>query len=407
MTITKLIPASFALSKLVRLGAVLLLMGSVSVEDFSIWISCSLVLQYTGFLQLGIPAATSRELAIAIGQNDLWRAVMLQVTAIKVQIMLAALIVVIVVFIFGRMNLALLIIGYIVTTHFSALMVTAARFSLRNKVTVFSQLADALVILTGLFYASLTLTVEGLLAIYLAANMTSAFICLPSKRVLRKSFSLDREWLSFIGPAILQALPLVLFSFLILFRGTWDIILIELCGDASNAGFSGTLILTDSFRTLTALLMTVFVPVIANQFGKANATVSSAMIRHLNRFAHITIALSITCVLITFFFGDTIMREYLPQYQDLSAEFFLKVIVLSTALISMPYYSFLTATRQVKTALSIISASLISGIFIALVLASFFDILYALLVGSFAANCLALAAQFIHIKYYLENYDVN
>ena len=70
MQLRILIPIVAGINKIIRLVGVLVFMKLADPTEFSVWITCSLILQFSVFLQLGVPGPACRECSIAIGKND-------------------------------------------------------------------------------------------------------------------------------------------------------------------------------------------------------------------------------------------------------------------------------------------------------------------------------------------------
>lgn len=398
LSLEKAVPISLAASKLIRLSAVFMLMTSISDQEFGLWVTCSLLLQYTVFLQLGIPAPASRESAIALGRGESDKSDSFKVVALRVQNVAAAIIIFVGALMFADTANVWLIIGYIICSHFSALIVTLARFSLRYRAVVISQLSEAVIIGSLVLWKFPSLSVPFLLGVYLFASVVSACICLPATNILKRSLRPDLSWVSECKALLPLALPLLAFTFLILFRGTWDIIVVGLLGSESQTGFVAAQSLADSFRILAALLMSVFVPTASFLYGNNKEVISEQLSNYLEKFIMLTVCIACLLITATLCIGDFLLNFFLPQYQNFSQFFFYKIVALAGGLISMPYYSFLTAVRKVADALLIISLSLVVGLMTALGVVFYTDLISAVLIGSVAASYSALGIQRVHFK---------
>ena len=352
------VPASFLISKISRLIAIFYLMSLLAPQYFSDWITISLILQYSLYLQLGIPVSSSRELSISIGRKDTNAKIAFSVMPIQF-LFLASLLLFIILRNFYHEENFYIIFSYITISHLSALLLTLARSKFQNNKVVIANSIDAVIVVLGIMLWSLSNPIQSILLTYIVAGFFVSLICLPSWEIIKEILMLNSIKIKKFLYLIKLSLPLVIFNILVLFRSSWDILLLKFFYTLDGeAGYISSQIFIDSIRILSSLLAIFYIPYLAKIFGENKERISYHSIQELKNFKKLT--------LIIFILGLTTLypilifaSNYYVEYSNLVNIYYFRTIAILLGIISLPNLLFFNTIRKPLLSIKILAVSII------------------------------------------------
>ena len=392
-----ILPLSVLMVKIVRFIAVFYFMSLVVPEDFVKWVLISLILQYSLFLQLGVPAPTSRELSIAYGKGDLKKVLHFSTLSIQIFLIASLALYLFINFFYLEEN-GYKVFWYVTTSHGSALLVMQARATFQNYKVIISQCLECLIICIGLFYLDSSNPLESLINIYLIAAILTCLICFPSLKISGLVLKLYRVFSKEIIELLKFSLPLLMFTFFMLFKSTWDILAINYYEIKNSSLYVSSNILSDCIRILSSLLSMVFVPYMAKKYGECDESISVDLLLELKRYQFFSI---LTFVLITLALYPTLyfgINYYYPEYINVIDIFFIRTVAVLIGILSLPRLLFLTTIRQTHVVNLIMVACILVGLFLTIFLKSFFDIFYTMTLSILMSNLLCYVITNIYTK---------
>lgn len=391
------LPVSILIVKIARFTAVFYFMGIVAPEDFSKWILINLILQYSLFLQLGFPGPTSRELSIAYGKHDL-KAVS-RITILSLQVFLIASIVfyLLLDFFYLKENFTH-VFWYVTISHASALLVMQARATFQNYKVIISQCIECLIIFIGLFYLNSSNPLESLINIYLVAGFLSCIILFPKIRITLLALKIY----SAFGKEALKMLkyswPILLFTLFMLFKSTWDILLVNYFEIENSSSYISSNILGDCIRIIISLLSMVFLPYMAKKYGEASESISAELIAELKRYqsvsllAFVFIAVALYPIL---YYGS---NYYYTEYMNSIDIFFIRTIAVLFGILSVPNLLFLSTIRLPNISNLIVISSILIGLLLTIFLKDVFGIFYTMPLSILISNLICYILSNVYIR---------
>lgn len=395
-----LIPVSSLMSKIARFLAVFYLMSLIPSEEFAKWILISLILQYSLFLQLGVPTPTSRELSISYGKGNFNEISYLSSASLQV-FFIASFLLLLLINLFYQGPYSLKVFYFVTFSHASALLVMQARSTFRNYRVILSYLMEFFIIMIGLFFMDKNNPIENLINIYIIAAIASCLICLPHLTVLRQVFELGIFFNKKLKRLIIYAFPLLIFSFLMLFRGTWDILYVNSLRLEDSSIYISSNILGDCIRIIATLISMVFLPYLAKIFGEFNEKISKSLLKELRRYELFTLFISIFILLTLYpllYFASNI---FYPEYVSSINLFFLRTSAILFGIMSIPRLLFLNTIRKPIISNLIVVLSILAGIFMMFIIKDFLSIYYSMTLSIFFSNTICLIFVITYSKYFI------
>ena len=391
-----LLPVSFAGAKLVRLLAILLLMRTVSPDEFSQWIAYSLTLQYVTFLQLGVPAPAAREIAISFGRED--DREVDNIASHALYFCLFAIILATVIISLQGLKIAnAILVSYISLSLLSALSVTICRSQFYEHIAALSQFAEAFIIVICLFVFEIT-SAESLLLVFSLAALASLVITQIKLRWFRYIAELRKFALKHARFLIQSSWPLAIFGGLVLARSSWDVLLAAQLNNYDSSSYMSSQIIADISRVGAALCLLLYSPYVAAIYGRHHERISIELRNYVQRFTAIFFIIGAFAAVLVVFQGERFLANVLPQYLSGSNIFIFKAVGIAVGFMSLPCLIFLTIIRRAHLANTIISISIIMGGLAYFFLAERYSVEYSLLVASIFCQalsfCLSLMASF-------------
>lgn len=352
------VPGAFLISKISRFVAIFYLMSLLTPQFFSDWISISLVLQYSLYLQFGIPFSSSRELSISIGKKDHEQQIAFTVMPIQFLFLASTFLLLLLQNFYYKENLYI-IFSYITISHLSALLLTMSRSKFQNNRVVIANIIDALIVIIGISFWSRSDPINSILLTYITAGIFVSVICLPSWKVIKGIFKLHNiKILKFIY-LIKLSLPLLIFNVLLLLRSSWDILFLKffyiLDGEA---GYISSQIFIDSIRILASLLAMFYLPYLAKIFGENKEKISYHLILELKKFKKATLFIFIIG-LTTLYPILIFATNYYVEYSSLINIYYFRTIAILIGIISLPNLLFFNVIRRPLLSIKILCISII------------------------------------------------
>ena len=364
------LPGSFLISKIARFIAIFYLMSLLSPQHFADWITISLILQYSLYLQFGVPVSSSREVSISVGKKDREMEVLFSIMPIQFLFLATILLLIFLQAFYYQENLYLVFI-YIFISHLSALLLTLARSKFKNGKVIFSNILDSFIVIIGMMLWSGSDPIQSILLTYIAAGFFVACICCPSLEITTKLFKFKEIDLFKFLDLIKISLPLLIFNLLILFRSSWDILLIKSFYSFDGAtAYITSQVFIDSIRILTSLLAMFYIPYLAKIFGEDNEKISQHSFLELRNFKRVTFLIFIL-VAITFYPFLIFASGYFIEYSNMVDIYYFRTISVLLAIIALPNLLFFNTIRKPTLSLQILLFSFILPIPLIFILDSF------------------------------------
>jgi hypothetical protein len=385
------LPVSALLSKIARLVAVFYLMSLLEPEKFSEWILISLILQYSLFLQLGIPAPTSRELSIAFGKKDVVKIVSVSSLSLQVFLISSAVLYFIISHFYSE-SYSSKLFWYVTLSHGGALLCMQARSTFQNHKVIISHFLEALIILIGLAYMGRVNPLQNLITIYLIAGFMTCLVCFPPLNVVKATLSFFTINIPALIKLLKFAMPLLAFTFLMLFKSTWDILGVKYFEIEGSTIYISSQIFSDCVRILSALIAMVYVPYLAKTFGGHQERISESLLSELHRYQLVSVSIFFTGVIFLYpimYFGAS---YFYPEYSHVTSLYFLRTIAVLLSIVSLPRLLFLITIRKPLIGIIIASGSILIGGLSAFVFSYYFSLYSAL---SYALMLSNIACFFI------------
>lgn len=393
MQLRILIPIVAGINKIIRLVGVLVFMKLADPTEFSVWITCSLILQFSVFLQLGVPGPACRECSIAIGKNDESYVNDVMVTTFQIH-NIAAFVIIASILLYFDTELSMYVCLYVISSHVASLSLGLSRALFRERKFIASQIAECFLLGAGILFIGDDLALHSLLTLFFLANCISFVVCAPSLLVLVRSTTHFLSNRALAIDLVHKAWPMLIFSIFILTRSSWDVLFVSWTS-SEILGYAATQILADAARIGSGLLMMLFVPYIARDFGENEEELTQQMLVKLERFQRALLVITICGAATLSVFGEEVIAVAAPQYIHLTDIILLKSIGLMVAICSMPYLMFLITTRQVKKANIILALTMSVGLFAFVSCYSSLQLHSSLLVGLYISNLACLIACFV------------
>jgi len=217
LTNQKYIPLAAAFNKFIRFGATFYLMSLVNPNEFANWVSLSLILQYSIFLQLGTANAMARETAIAFGEKNESKINTIMSATLKNYLIASVLLYIILHFV-GYEYLFLYSITYFFLTQLSDLVVVNSRSRFKNNKVIFSLIIESIVIILGIIFFLEIYMIKGLLVVFSVGALINIIIHVPYRIVILNALAINKETLKESKYLISQGLPLLIFNILMLLK---------------------------------------------------------------------------------------------------------------------------------------------------------------------------------------------
>ena len=371
------LPVSTLISKVARFIAVFYLMSLLEPEKFSEWVLISLILQYSIFLQLGIPAPTSRELSIAFGKKDVVKIV--SVSSLSLQVFLVSSVVLyFIINHFYSESYSSKLFWYVSLSHGGALLCMQARSTFQNHKVIISHFLEALIILIGLAYMGKVNPLQNLITIYLIVGFMTCLICFPALNVLKATLSFFTINIPALIKLLKFAIPLTVFTFLMLFKSTWDILGVKYFEIEGSAIYISSQIFSDYVRILGALVAMSYVPYMAKTFGENQERISKSLLSELHSYQLVSVSIffiSIISLYPIMYFGTS---YFYPRYSNVTSLYFLRTIAVLFSIVSLPRLLFLITIRKTLIGIIIVSGSILIGGLTAFVFSYYFSLYVAL-----------------------------
>jgi len=383
------VPAAFAFSKLSRFVAIFYLMSLLAPQYFSDWITISLILQYSLYLQLGIPVSSSRELSISIGKKDNVMKVAFSVMPIQFLILASIFLFILLQNFYYKENFYI-VFSYITISHLSALLLTLARSKFKNNRVVIANILDALIVIIGIIFWSQSDPIQSILLTYITAGIFVSLICMPSMNIIRGIFKLHNIKIEKFIYLIKLSLPLVIFNVLLLFRGSWDILFLKfLYIFDGEAGYISSQIFIDSIRILSSLLAMFYIPYLAKIFGENKEKISNHSILELKKFKKVTLFIFILG-LIALYPILMLASNFYQEYSTMINIYYFRTISILLGIVSLPNLLFFNTIRKPMLSIKILSTSIILPMPFLVILKNFVSIDIVLILMLFISSALSL-----------------
>ena len=356
-----LVPISMLASKVARLFAVFYLMSLIAPIEFSLWITISLIMQYSLYLQMGVPAPTSRELSISYGKKNLNE--MISIAALSIQVyIIASIVLFFLILNFYNGDHPIEVFWYVTLSHGAALFLMHNRTTFKNLSVISANFLESLIIFCGIYFFNVKDPILSLINIYIYASIVTILICLPSFSVLKKALSIKYISLSEFKKIFIYAFPLMIFNIFVLFKGTWDIFYIKFLNLKGAEIYISSQIFGNTITILTALIALIFVPHIGRIFGKYNESVTIELINEVKNYEKFSVITFLLGLIMLYPILLLIFNYFLPQYYEFIDIYFLRTIALLLGIIAIPRLVFLNTLRKLYLSNTILCLSVLVGI---------------------------------------------
>ena len=393
----KYIPLIAGLNKAIRFGAAFYLMSLVSPAEFSNWVTLSLILQYSIYLQLGSANAMNIETAIAFGENDKNKMNSIMGATLK-NYFIASFLLYIILNIAGYDYLFFYTILYILLSQLSDLCVVNARSRFKNNKVIFSQIIEAVVIIIGSITFLEFYTIKGLLLIFSIGALINIIIHFPYWAIIFKALTINKKTLKESKYLISRGLPLLVFNTLMLLKDTWDILLVKLLYAEYFIQFSSTQIFGNGIRVIGSLVSIILIPNMAREFGQSKVFFSDKNIKIFTRSTYFFTIIFIAFLLGFFPVLDYLIENFIPQYEDSKNIIYFRSVAVFLGLVSLPALTLLNTIRKTSDATKIILKIFFVNVFIFLILNFYISTIYAFIFANFIGNMLLIIALMFSIK---------
>ena len=393
----KYIPLIAGLNKAIRFGATFYLMSLVSPAEFANWVTLSLILQYSIYLQLGTANAMNIETAIAFGENDKNKMNSIMGATLK-NYFVASFLLFIILSLAGYDYLFFYTILYILLTQLSDLFVVNARSKFKNNKVIFSLITEVIVIITGSIAFLELYAIKGLLLIFSAGAIVNIIIHFPYRAVILKALTINNKTLKESKYLISRGVPLLVFNTLMLLKDTWDILLVKLLYTEYFIQFSSTQIFGNGIRVIGSLVSIILIPNMAREFGQSRVFFSDKSIKIFIRSTYFFTIVFIAFVIGFFPILDYLIENFIPQYEDSKNIIYFRSVAVFLGLISLPALTLLNTIRRTSDAIKIILKIFFVNVLIFLILNFYISTLYAFIIASFTVNMLLIITLIFSIK---------
>jgi O-antigen/teichoic acid export membrane protein len=372
-----------------RFLSVFILMIETSPEIYSQWVTISIIMQYSLFLQLGSPQAMHREVAILAGKKDEAAKEKIIFSAI-VNYLISMLVVSLLLFIFNNDKLLVPTIIYISLIHLGNLFLLQTRAKFHIKRAAAAMFIDGLLLFTFALYLIPIHGVLGLIASLCIGSFANIIICFPTKifrLVLAKKINNIFKNLFFL---VKEGLPLLVFNFLILLKESWDYIFIRFFYIDDYVLYSSSHIFVRGVSVLGSLVGLIFIPLLAKNFGQTNQiynsenkTITKKLLINLYIGALILISL-------WYALSDIFVKTLLINFSDSIDIIAYRTITSMLGLTVLPVYFFYNSSRATILSIKFTFASIIISIVIFFIISNFFNIAFSIITSMFIGNLILI-----------------
>ena len=261
-----------------------------------------------------------------------------------------------------------------------------------------------MIIFIGLFYLNSSNPLESLINIYLLAGVLSCIILLPKIRINLLALKIHRVFDKKTLEMLKFSLPLLLLTFFMLFKGTWDILAINYFEIKNSSLYVSSNVLSDCIRIVTTLLSMVFLPYMAKKYGQGNESITEDLVKELKRYQFFSILTFVFIALATYpilYFGS----QYYIEYSNSIDIFYIRTIAVALGVISMPSIVFLSTIRRPNVSNLIIISCILIGLLLTIILKDYLDIFYVMSLSILISNLLCYLISNIYIKNLLNKYQ--
>ena len=398
-----LIPFAGLINKATRILAVFYLLSVSEPETFSLWATIALILQYSFYLQLGVPFSMTREISIAVGENNQGKKDLI-VTASTINLILASIILYLLLSFFGPTYLFLYIFLYLTISHISALFINQARAKFKNYIVIASFLIESLIILFGIFfYFNQNDPLESFILILSLAAFANCIICFPYTEISNIFKSSVREIYRVQKQLLVFGLPLLIFSVILLFCTTWDLIVIQYISPSLYISYSSVFFFGNSVKIFGALVGMLFLPVMAREFGRSGTIDSVVM---MQKFREYRSYILYSFVLFLLFFYPVLLfltKNILHEYQHLTNIIMFRTTAIFLGLVAIPYLHLFNTLRKTRLSIFIIVASTLFGLFMATLCSSFLTLEVSFVIAHLFSSLLMLTLCMFRLNRLIEN----
>lgn len=397
LTNQKYIPLAAAFNKFIRFGATFYLMSLVNPNEFANWVSLSLILQYSIFLQLGTANAMGRETAIAFGEKNESKINTIMSATLKNYLIASVLLYIILHFV-GYEYLFLYSITYFFLSQLSDLVVVNSRSRFKNNKVIFSLIIESIVIMLGIIFFLEIYMIKGLLVVFSVGALINIIIHVPYRIVILNALAINKETLKESKYLISQGLPLLIFNILMLLKDTWDIILIKLLYSEYYVQFASTQIFGNGVRVIGALVSIILIPNMAKEFGESKVLFSNNNIKIFTRSTYFFTIMFILFFILFFPMIQFLIENFIPQYEESKDIIYFRSVSVFLGLVSLPALTMINMNRKTSVAIGIISIVFSLNILIFLILNLYISTIYAFIIATFIGNLLLLLILMFSIK---------
>tara|TARA_B100001250_G_C19815382_1_gene798026 strand:- start:3852 stop:5072 length:1221 start_codon:yes stop_codon:yes gene_type:complete len=393
-----LIPIAGFINKATRILAVFYLLSVSEPESFSIWATIALILQYSFYLQLGVPFSMTREISIAVGEDNQSKKDLIVSTS-TINLIFASIILYFLLGFFGPSYLFIYIFLYLTISHASALFINQSRSKFNNYAVIAAFLIESLIIVFGIFfYFNQNEPLLSFIFVLSLAAFFNCIICFPYKEIsnifkssIGEIYRVEKQLLGF-------GLPLLLFSVILLFCTTWDLIVIQYISPSLYVSYSSVFFFGNSVKIFGALVGMMFLPIMAREFGRSG-TISSVILMQKFREYRAYIFYSFLLFLLFFYPALTFLtKTILNEYQHLNNIIMFRTTAIFLGLLAIPYLHLFNTLRKTRLSIFIILTSTLFALFLATLCLSFLPFDVSFVIAHLFSSLLMLALCIFHLN---------
>ena len=363
-------------------------MSQTFPQFFSEWISITLIAQYSLFLQVGVPFATNREMAIAYGNKNLKNINEMALTSL-INLFVASFALFILLKAYSAFSL--LVFLYISLNHLSALLITQARSNFRNSKVILTFILEGILIIVGLiYYFDPLIPLQTFLHILILAAIPSLILCSPSPDVFKLNNFKIKQLLKVEYKLIKFGFQLMVFSVSFLVLISWDVIAMKIIFPDRYENYAITLFFSNSANIFTGLIAIFFLPYLGREFGESEHKISLKMIKIFTQYRLIVVIFFIVSLLhfypVLYFLSNFILHNY----RDFLEIIYFRTIAIMIGFIALPYFHFFNAIRKPKISIYLLVITIALTIILSFLLSIYIELEAAFVISITFANLILL-----------------
>jgi len=394
------LPIASLINQILRFASIFLLMSLTSPETYSGWVTITLIMQYSLFLQLGGPQAMHREIAIAKGNNDYNYIAKLTISSLYNYIFATILLLTLLV-VFHYEYLLIPTFIYIFLVHLGNLFLLQARASFKIKRASLAILFDGIILITSAMLLVPKYGIMGLLVSLSLGALMNILICYPKEllftgRPIFKKFVIEDS-----RKLIKHGIPLLVFNFLFLLRDSWDFIFIKIFYANEYVEYVSSHVFGRGVSVIGSLIGLVFIPIMARNFGKTQQMYNIKNFEIIKKIVTYLALAFIIFTLLWFNFSSFLIINFLPDFYESLDVITYRTISVFFSLLILPYYFVFNSSRNPSITIRSTILSIFFSFILFIVLSNYLTIAVSMISAMFISNI----ALFIFLSLYYRHHQ--